>query len=206
MNVKKFLINLLLILVLVGLVCIGLYFNRKIDAQEKAEAEANIQLTEIGYGSEISSVGYENANAILSNFVGAYNDSNGEKLVSMMNLVGMYIYSEYGEENFDQKYEEILSAPNEYEDLIIMQYSLQQEEANIIAATEETSGVELTLVENTEIEDTSKYLSKMTAKIRTVSESEGVDQVDELEFILLHRDKAYYIINYGLLEEEIPVM
>lgn len=195
MNYKKILINLLLLLILISLIFIGIFVYKKYDEQKKREEADNIELTEIGYGSKVSPIGYTNASGILGAFINAYNESNGEQLVSIMNLVGTYIYSEFGEENFDSKYEEILSKPDEFKDLIIMQYSLQKEEAGIIEGVKSDS-VTLSLIENEEINDVSKYLSKMTAKIRTVSEAEGIDKVDELEFILLHRDKAYYIMNY----------
>ena len=65
----------------------------------------------------------------------------------------------------------------------------------------DNTNVELTLVENTKIIDVSKYLSKFTAKIRTVSSVEGVDQEDTLEFLLSHKDKAYYIIDYYPIDE-----
>ena len=195
MNYKKILINLLLLLILISLIFIGIFVYKKYDEHRKKEEADNIELTEIGYGSKVSPIGFTDASGILNAFISAYNESNGEQLVSIMNLVGTYIYSEFGEENFDSKYEEILSKPDEFEDLIIMQYSLQKEEAGIIEGVKSDS-VTLSLIENEEINDVSKYLSKMTAKIRTVSETEGIDKVDELEFILLHRDKAYYIMNY----------
>ena len=58
------------------------------------------------------------------------------------------------------------------------------------------------LIENSQIEDVSKYLSKMTAKIRTISETEGIDEVDTLEFLLLHRDGAYHLMKYDNTDSE----
>ena len=83
-----------------------------------------------------------------------------------------------------------------------MQYSLKKEETGIISGVENNSSVELTLIENSEITDVSKYLSKMTAKIRTVSQVENIDEIDTLEFILLHRDGAYYVMQYNLIASE----
>lgn len=200
MNKKNFLINILLVCILSVIVVIGVILFKKYDEQRKQEEANNVKLTEIGYGSEISPVGNTNASGIINSFVSAYNDSNGKALVSIMNLVATYIYSEYGEAEFDNKYVEILSNPREYDELLIMQQSLQQEESALIQGMEENS-VNLTLIENSEIEDTSKYLSKMTAKVRTVSEKDGIDENDTLEFILLHRDDVYYIINYNMVAE-----
>ena len=120
----------------------------------------------------------------------------------MMDLVAKYIYKLAEDENvdFDQKYVEILSNPNGYKDLYVMQFSLQQEEKGLVSFIDNTN-VELSLVENTKITDVSKYLSKFTAKIRTVSSVEGVDQEDTLEFLLSHKDKAYYIIDYYPIDE-----
>ena len=84
-----------------------------------------------------------------------------------------------------------------------MQYSLKKEETGIISGVENNSSVELTLIENSEITDVSKYLSKMTAKIRTVSQVENIDEIDTLEFLLLHRDGAYNIIKFEM-KESVP--
>ena len=50
-------------------------------------------------------------------------------------------------------------------------------------------------MENSEIQDVTKYLSKMTAKIKIVSEKEGIDEVSDVQFILLHREDTYYVID-----------
>lgn len=199
MDKKKIFVNLLLCVILLAIVAGGVIVYRKYEDQRRQEELENIQLIDIGYGSEVSQIGYENASAILNHFINAYNNSDGESLVAIMDLVSTYIYSEYGESEFDNKYVEILSNPSEYEDLIIMQTSLKQEEAALIQGMEENS-VQLTLVDNSEIEDVSKYLSKMTAEIRTVSEADGIDEIDKLEFLLLHRDTRYYIINYNMVD------
>lgn len=202
MNKKKALINLLLLIILVALVVLICVFYKKYDEDRKKEAAENVTLTEIGYGSEIEKLGYDNANIILKNFISGYNDHSGSKVVSMMDLAAKYIYKLAEDENvdFDQKYVEILSNPNGYKDLYVMQFSLQQEEKGLVSFIDNTN-VELSLVENTKITDVSKYLSKFTAKIRTVSSVEGVDQEDTLEFLLSHKDKAYYIIDYYPIDE-----
>ena len=118
-----------------------------------------------------------------------------------MDLVATYIYSDCeNESEFDTKYVDKLSRNLDTQELILMQYSLKKEETGIISGVENNSSVELTLIENSEITDVSKYLSKMTAKIRTVSQVENIDQVDTLEFLLLHRDGAYNIIKFEMID------
>ena len=67
MNKKKALINLLLLIILVALVVLICVFYKKYDEDRKKEAAENVTLTEIGYGSEIEKLGYDNANIILKN-------------------------------------------------------------------------------------------------------------------------------------------
>lgn len=200
MDKKKVFVNLFLLLILITLVCFGVFFYKKADNRRKELEAEKIVLKDIDYGSEVSLVGFANAKGILNTFIEAYNTSDGKKLASIMNLVGTYIYSEYGEAEFDKKYEEILAEPSEYKDFVIMQYSLKKQEEAAIKEID-SYNVQVSLVENSEIEDVTKYLSKMTAKIRTVSEADGVDQIDELEFLLLHRDGTYYVMDYVLKEE-----
>lgn len=198
MDKKNFLINMCLVVLLVVCVVVVIIFQ-KIDNKRLAqEAKDNIKLTEIGYGSEIGQVGYENATGILKAFVQSYNEHDGEGIAAVMDQVGLYIYVEEcdkDEVKFDDKYEEILSNPSGYKDLIIMQYSLKNQEQALVDSIVETN-VTLELIENSEIQDVTKYLSKMTAKIRTVSPDDGVDQTDTLEFLLLHKNNSYYIMNY----------
>ena len=118
-----------------------------------------------------------------------------------MDLVATYIYSDCeNESEFDTKYVDKLSRNLDTQELILMQYSLKKEETGIISGVENNSSVELTLIENSEITDVSKYLSKMTAKIRTVSQVENIDEIDTLEFLLLHRDGAYNIIKFEMID------
>lgn len=198
MDKKNLLINVGLVIVLVVCVIVVIIFQ-KIDSKRLAqEAEDNIKLTEIGYGSEIGQVGYENAKGILKAFVEGYNEHDGEGVAAIMDQVGLYIYVEEcdkDESKFDDKYEEILSNPSGYKDLIIMQYSLKNQEQALVDSITDTN-VTLEVVENSEIQDVTKYLSKMTAKIRTVSPDDGVDQTNTLEFLLLHKNNSYYIMNY----------
>lgn len=201
MKKKKVLINLLLVIILIDLFALVWFFGRKIKIKNNQDT-GEVVLREIGYNSSVLPVGYKNANGILVNFIEAYNAHDGKGVAQLMNLVATYIYSDCeNKDDFDKAYEDKLSIKNEVDDIVLMQYTLQNQEKAIIDGINETD-VKLTLVENSEIEDTSKYLSKMTAKIRTVSETEKIDEVDTLEFILLHRNDAYYIIEYNLIETE----
>lgn len=203
MNRRNFLLNLLLVMVLGALVLGAYYFKIRIGTEEEKIESQNVVLKDISYGSEIMQIGSTSADNIISNFIEAYNNKNGELLIQFMDLVATYIYSdcEYDSE-FDKKYEEKLSSDIKSDEMILIQYSLQREEKGIINGIA-NNNVQLTLVENSEIEDVSKYLSKMSAKIRTISETEGIDEVDTLEFLLLHRDGVYNIIKYEM-KDSVP--
>ncbi len=203
MGKKNLLINVGLTILLIACVIIGVFLTKQDIKRREKEEKEDIKLTEIGYGSEIGQVGYQNANGILNAFIQSYNEHDGEGVASIMDQVGLYIYVEEcdsDQSKFDDKYEEILSKPSDYDDLIVMQYSLQKQEQALVNSISETN-VTLEVIENSEIQDVTKYLSKMTAKIRTISPDEGIDQSDTLEFLLLHKDKSYYIMNYYLIDE-----
>lgn len=203
MEKKNLLINVGLTILLIACVIIGVFLTKQDIKRREKEEKEDIKLTEIGYGSEIGQVGYQNANGILNAFIQSYNEHDGEGVASIMDQVGLYIYVEEcdsDQSKFDDKYEEILSNPSDYDDLIVMQYSLKNQEQALVNSISETN-VTLEVIENSEIQDVTKYLSKMTAKIRTISPDEGIDQTDTLEFLLLHKDKSYYIMNYYLIDE-----
>lgn len=203
MGKKNLLINVGLTILLIACVIIGVFLTKQDIKRREKEEKEDIKLTEIGYGSEIGQVGYQNANGILNAFIQSYNEHDGEGVASIMDQVGLYIYVEEcdsDQSKFDDKYEEILSKPSDYDDLIVMQYSLQKQEQALVNSISETN-VTLEVIENSEIQDVTKYLSKMTAKIRTISPDDGIDQTDTLEFLLLHKDKSYYIMNYYLIDE-----
>lgn len=203
MEKKNLLINVGLVILLIICIILGVVLTKQDIKRREKEGKEDIKLTEIGYGSEIGQVGYQNANGILNAFIQSYNEHDGEGVASIMDQVGLYIYVEECDSNqskFDDKYEEILSKPSDYDDLIVMQYSLQKQEQALVNSISETN-VTLEVIENSEIQDVTKYLSKMTAKIRTISPDEGIDQSDTLEFLLLHKDKSYYIMNYYLIDE-----
>lgn len=203
MEKKNLLINVGLTILLIACVIIGVFLTKQDIKRREKEEKEDIKLTEIGYGSEIGQVGYQNANGILNAFIQSYNEHDGEGVASIMDQVGLYIYVEEcdsDQSKFDDKYEEILSKPSDYDDLIVMQYSLQKQEQALVNSISETN-VTLEVIENSEIQDVTKYLSKLTAKIRTISPDEGIDQTDTLEFLLLHKDKSYYIMNYYLIDE-----
>lgn len=205
MDKKNVLINVLLVMVFVALVLGAIFFKIKIDIKKRNEEKVDekVVLKDILYESDVQQVGYGEAEPLIRNFIDAYNNKNGGQLVQIMNLVATYIYSECeNEDEFDKKYVEKLSSDIDSQELILMQYSLQKEEKSIINGVK-NGDVELTLIENSQITDTSEYLSKMTAKIRTTSKIDNVDEVDTLEFLLLHRDGAYYIIKYDL-KDSVP--
>ena len=203
MGKKKLLINMGLVIILIVCMSASVVLTKKDNQRRDKEAKENITLTDIGYETEIGQVGYDTASGILGAFIQAYNEHDGSGVAAIMDQVGLYIYveeSDGDETKFDDKYEEILSNPSDYDDLIVMQYSLKNQEQALVNSILETN-VTLELIENSEIQDVTKYLSKMTAKIRTISPDEGIDQTDTLEFLLLHKDKSYYIMNYYLIDE-----
>lgn len=203
MKKKKLLINIGLVIILIVCMSASVVLAKKDKQRRDKEAKENITLTDIGYETEIGQVGYDTASGILGAFIQAYNEHDGSGVAAIMDQVGLYIYveeSDGDETKFDDKYEEILSNPSDYDDLIVMQYSLKNQEQALVNSILETN-VTLELIENSEIQDVTKYLSKMTAKIRTISPDEGIDQTDTLEFLLLHKDKSYYIMNYYLIDE-----
>lgn len=203
MSRKNFLVNLLMILVFIALALGAYYLKVRIGNEKEKTACVNEQvvLKDIYYDSAVTQISYGEAGPIIQDFVGAYNNKNGEMLAQVMDLVATYIYSDCeNESEFDTKYVDKLSRNLDTQELILMQYSLKKEETGIISGVENNSSVELTLIENSEITDVSKYLSKMTAKIRTVSQVENIDQVDTLEFLLLHRDGAYNIIKFEMID------
>lgn len=198
MEKKKAFINLVLTIILIVLVGVSVYFLAR-ENKKRAETKPEIQFRAIDYGSKVVQMGYTDKDSILTAFIDAYNEKNGEDLVAIMDLVSTYIYSqcENPKEEFDDKYVEYMRSDSEIktEEILIMQYSLQQQEKGLIESINDTN-VQLSVVDSSKIENVSKYLSKFTAKIRTVSPDEGIDQEDTLEFILLHRDGAYYVIDY----------
>ena len=203
MSRKNFLVNLLMILVLIALALGAYYLKIRIsnEKEKTAHVDEQVVLKDVYYDNPVTHISYGEAGPIIQVFVGAYNNKNGEMLAQVMDLVATYIYSDCeNESEFDTKYVDKLSRNLDTQELILMQYSLKKEETGIISGVENNSSVELTLIENSEITDVSKYLSKMTAKIRTVSQVENIDEIDTLEFLLLHRDGAYNIIKFEMID------
>lgn len=196
---------LLMIIFLILAAAVVVLYNRnvKITKAKKAEEAANVTLTDIAYGSEITQLGKKDAKGILDAFIDSYNTKNGEAMVAISDFPAQYIFAEEAEEDiskFDDKYVSILSNVTEYDDLIMMRYTLPKQEEGTIEAIKNTN-VKLEVVDNTEIENVTKYVSKFTANIRTYSETENIDQTDKLEFILLNKQDSYYIINYYVVDE-----
>ncbi len=208
MDKRKKIENILLFIILIVLAILVVFlYNKNVEKYKKENTkekeEEEVVLKGISYGSEITQIGYKNAQDLLNTFIAAYNNHDGKTMVSVMDIVAGYIYVEEAERDiskFDENYIRILSDPEEYENLVLMRYALPQQEKSIIEGIDDTN-VMLELVDNTEIEDISKYSSKVTANIRTYSEAEKIDQVDKLEFFLLHSNNAYYIVDYYVVDE-----
>ncbi len=210
MDKRKKIENILLFAILIVLAILVVFlYNKNVEkyeqekTKEKELEEANVTLTEISYGSEITQIGHTEAQSLLNDFIVAYNNHDGKSVISIMDMVAGYIYVEEAGRDiskFDENYVRILSDPEKYDDIILMRYTLPKQEESLIESINNTN-VNLELVDNTEIEDISKYSSKVTANIRTYSEAEKIDQVDKLEFFLLHSNNAYYIVDYYVVDE-----
>lgn len=200
MKKKSGISNLILLAILVILIvaAIAIVKNSGKNKQENL-VEETIKLRAIGYGSTIQKFGYEDAGVIVNTFINGYNEHSGETVASNMDFVAMYIFSDCKdpEKEFDDKYVEYMRIDSQIsmEEIIILQNTAKQQEDGLVESINGTN-VQLEVIEYTEIEDVSKYLAKFKAKIRTVSADEGIDQMDWVEFWLLHDEKAYYIINY----------
>ena len=134
---KKILVNFCLLLVLVGLVILAVVFwknEEKRNADNQSENE--VELTKIEYGSSVSQIGHSNVNDIINSFIDAYNNHSGSDLVSIMDLVATYIYSdcENPKEEFDDKYVECLTSDTDSDKskIILLQYSVKQQEDSLI--------------------------------------------------------------------------
>ena len=57
-----------------------------------------------------------------------------------------------------------------------------------------------TLLNEAVIEDITTYLSKMDLLIHVESAELGLNEDDTIELMLLHRDQAYYLMDYTLIE------
>lgn len=194
---------MIIFLILAALVVLLYIKNVKINEAKKAEEAANVTLTEISYGSEIEQAESKDAKGLLNAFIDSYNTKNGEEMVSISDFVAQYIFVEEAGEDiskFDENYIRILSNVEGYDDIVMMRYTLPNEEKGTIESMK-ANNVTLELIDNAEIEDVTKYVSKLSATIRTYSEVEKLDQTDKLEFILLHKRDAYYIINYYVVDE-----
>ena len=210
MDKRKKIENILLFAILTVLAILVVFlYNKNVEkyeqekTKEKELEEATVTWTEISYGSEITQIGHTEAQSLLNDFIVAYNNHDGKSVISIMDMVAGYIYVEEAGRDiskFDENYVRILSDPEKYEDIILMRYTLPKQEESLIESINNTN-VNLELVDNTEIEDISKYSSKVTANIRTYSEAEKIDQVDKLEFFLLHSNNAYYIVDYYVVDE-----
>lgn len=197
---KNNLVNVLLLFVFLALIATIVFFTMRISDTKKADEATKVELKEVLYDSAVTPVSVNSEDMLISTFINGYNNSDGATVAQLMNLPATYIYSECKEESeFDKKYEEKMTGEIPADELILMQYSLKQEETMMINNINELK-VQLTLIERSDFKDISKYLAKLTAQIRTVSEEDGIDEIDTLEFTLLKREGHYSIINYTMTE------
>ena len=96
MSRKNFLVNLLMILVFIALALGAYYLKVRIGNEKEKTARVNEQvvLKDIYYDSAVTQISYGEAGPIIQDFVGAYNNKNGEMLAQVMDLVATYIYSD----------------------------------------------------------------------------------------------------------------
>ena len=201
-----FLLILAVILIVTMVVLLGKY------KQNNQEPEEEVELKEVGYNTSIEHVGYKDAKGVADAFISSFEQLSGEKLASMMNLGGTYIYSYLEDKltkegvskenlqqevinHFDDQYYEVMKSPKDFSDFILMQYSMEEREQQIINGMPATCP-NFIVIGEPEIQDMTKYLSKMDLSISVTSEAEGINEFDIVELLLLHRDDTYYLMQY----------
>lgn len=212
---KKILIfNIFLVVILIALIVIGII--RWIQVRpSNVETEEEVVLKSVGYNSTIEHFGFKDANGITNAFISSFEELNGEKLAGMMNLGGTYIFSYVQDEltkegvakedlkkeaikRFDDKYVEVMKNPKDFSDFILMQYVMAEREEQIINGMPATVP-NFEVIGDPKIEDLTKYLSKIDLTINVTSVPEGINELDIVELLLLHRDDTYYLMNYDLI-------
>lgn len=188
------------------------------DKKQKEQGEQQIELKEVGYGSTVDHVGYRDAGGVSKAFISAFNNNSGEELASMMNLPSEYIfdYITYeleqegvAEENlydetvkrFDARYEEIMQEPSQFKDFILMQYEMATKEEEIIGGMPAVAPT-VTLLNEPEIKDITKYLSTIDLEVHLEIPSQKINQKDTVQLLLLHRDGTYYLMRYTQIASE----
>lgn len=180
--------------------------------QNNPEPEEEVELKDVGYNTTIEHVGYKDAKGISDAFISSFEELSGEKLASMMNFGGAYIYSYLADKltkegvsaedleqevinHFDDQYYEVMKSPKDFSEFILMQYSMEEKEQQIINGMPATCP-NFIVIGEPEIQDITKYLSKLDLSVSVTSEAEGINEFDIVELLLLHRDDTYYLMDY----------
>ena len=213
-NKKRLIGNFLLLVWVIALIAVAVIlvvrFNKSHPEEEKVESG---ELKNVGFNNLVDHMGYPDPKNICRDFIKAFNTSDGELLASLMELPSEYIYDyikyEVEQEGtaqdvdqetvkrFDDKYEEVMKNPREFKDFVLMQYEMEKKEKEIIDGMPKEAAT-LTLLNEPEVEEVTKYLSKMIIKVNVKNST--VDEDDTIELRLLHRNEAYFLMNYLLID------
>ena len=213
-NKKRLIGNILLLVWVIALIAVAVIlvvrFNKSHPEEEKVDSG---ELKNVGFNNLVDHMGYPDPKNICRDFIKAFNTSDGELLASLMELPSEYIYDyikyEVEQEGtaqdvdqetvkrFDDKYEEVMKNPREFKDFVLMQYEMEKKEKEIIDGMPEEAAT-LTLLNEPEVEEVTKYLSKMIIKVNVKNST--VDEDDTIELRLLHRNEAYFLMNYLLVD------
>ena len=213
-NKKRLIGNTLLLVWVIALIAVAVIlvvrFNKSHPEEEKVDSG---ELKNVGFNNLVDHMGYPDPKNICRDFIKAFNTSDGELLASLMELPSEYIYDyikyEVEQEGtaqdvdqetvkrFDDKYEEVMKNPREFKDFVLMQYEMEKKEKEIIDGMPKEAAT-LTLLNEPEVEEVTKYLSKMIIKVNVKNST--VDEDDTIELRLLHRNEAYFLMNYLLVD------
>ena len=213
-NKKRLIGNTLLLVWVIALIAVAVIlvvrFNKSHPEEEKVDSG---ELKNVGFNNLVDHMGYPDPKNICRDFIKAFNTSDGELLASLMELPSEYIYDyikyEVEQEGtaqdvdqetvkrFDDKYEEVMKNPREFKDFVLMQYEMEKKEKEIIDGMPKEAAT-LTLLNEPEVEEVTKYLSKMIIKVNVKNST--VDEDDTIELRLLHRNEAYFLMNYLLID------
>lgn len=213
-NKKRLRGNILLLVWVIALIAVAVIlvvrFNKSHPEEEKVDPG---ELKNVGYNNLVDHMGYPDPKNLCRDFIQAFNTSDGELLASLMELPSEYIYDyikyEVEQEGtaqdvdqetvkrFDDKYEEVMKNPREFKDFVLMQYEMEKKEKEIINGMPKEATV-LTLLNEPEVEEVTKYLSKMIIKVNVKNST--VDEDDTIELRLLHRNETYFLMNYLLVD------
>ncbi len=206
--------NILLLVWVIALIAVAVVlvvrFNKSHPEEEKTDPG---ELKNVGYNNLVDHMGYPDPKNLCRDFIQAFNTSDGELLASLMELPSEYIYDyikyEVEQEGtaqdvdqetvkrFDDKYEEVMKNPRDFKDFVLMQYEMEKKEKEIINGMPKEATV-LTLLNEPEVEEVTKYLSKMIIKVNVKNST--VDEDDTIELRLLHRNETYFLMNYLLVD------